>query len=259
MPPNEKSCETCGNISHSKESNPNASESKIILPKRKNKITNPYVRDVFLSYLTRNAERTVPDGYPVIEDWMVAQEVPQFMLQWDCRHEIVEPSKTAMSFYCKDENFTPVLNNPHLYINKLKRYQCVVGMDASPYDNMQPVVQNSQVFTNLAITYFFGLCGLKIIPNIRLGLKGTYASLDAIPKHCIISVGTNGFIKTKENRKIFADQIKVVAEVLRPKTMLVYGKDCPEIFDYPKSLGIEVFQYDSHTMKRNLLLKKEGR
>lgn len=35
-------------------------------------LTNPYVRDVFLSYLINGARRTIPDGYPIIEDWMVA-------------------------------------------------------------------------------------------------------------------------------------------------------------------------------------------
>ena len=35
--------------------------------KKKGKITNLYVRTLFLSYLIEGAEWTKPDGYPIIE------------------------------------------------------------------------------------------------------------------------------------------------------------------------------------------------
>ena len=148
-----------------------------------NCLTNPYVRDVFLSHLVADAKRTEPDGYPIIEDWMVTKEPPDEIYQWDCRNEVKNLATTGMSFYCRDEKLTPVLNHPHRYIEKLSAYKCVVGMDASPYDNMPLVVQKSQIYTNLAITYFFGKKGLKIVPNVRLGNDKTIGMLDAIPHH----------------------------------------------------------------------------
>ena len=218
-------------------------------------LTNPYVRDVFLSYLVTGAERTIPDGYPIINKNMVATEPPKEVFQWDCRHEVTNPKITGMSFYCKDEMFTPVLNNPHKYIEKLAQYACIIGMDASPYDNMPLVVQKSQIYTNLAITYYYGKHGLKVIPNVRLGNDETIGMLDAIPKESLISVGTNGFIWNLENRKIYRDQIAIVTDALRPTGILVYGPVYDYVFKSAIDLDVPIYQYDSHTMKRNAEIK----
>ncbi len=222
-----------------------------------NNITNPYARDIFLSYLIKEAKRTQPDGYPIIEKHMVATNPPKEVYQWDCRNEVKEPKVTGMSFYCRDDKFTPILNNPHNYLEKLSRYACVIGMDASPYDNMPLVVQKSQIYTSLAITYFFGKNGLHIIPNVRLGNNDTIGILDAIPRECLIAVGTNGFIKKIKNRKIFKEQMDIVIDTLRPTGILVYGKADNHIFQTAIAAEIPLYQYDSHTMKRNAEIKKQ--
>ncbi len=215
------------------------------------KVTNLYVRTMFLSYLVEGAERTKPDGYPIIRKWMVATEPPKEVFQWDCRYEVVDPKITGMSFYCRDEKFTPILNNPRNYVEKLSKYACVIGLDASPYDNMPLVVQKSQIYTNLATTYFLGSQGLKVIPNVRLGNDKTIGMLDAIPRKCLIAVGTNGFTWNLENRKIFRDQMSIVVDTLRPTGIIVYGPAYDYVFQAAIDAGIPIYQYDSHTMKRN--------
>ncbi len=222
-------------------------------------LTNPYVRDVFLSHLVSGAKRTEPDGYPIIENWMIAKEPPNEIYQWDCRNEVKNPAVTGMSFYCRDEKLTPVLNHPHRYIEKLSVYKCVIGMDASPYDNMPLVVQKSQIYTNLAITYFFGKQGLKMIPNVRLGNDDTIGMLDAIPHHCLIAVGTNGFIRNLKNRKIYKEQMDIIVDTLHPTGILIYGQDYEEVFGSANKANIPLFQYDSHTMKRNAEIKLQNR
>lgn len=129
-------------------------------------------------------------------------------------------------------------------------------MDASPYDNMPLVVQKSQIFINIACTYFFGKNGIKIIPNIRLGDNRTLSALEAFPRHTLIAIGTNGFVKLNENKIILANQVEAVARALEPKGICVYGPAKPEIFKYPKSIGIPIFQFDSYTMKENKKDKK---
>lgn len=103
-------------------------------------VTKPYVRDIYLAYLINGAKRTKTDGYPIIEKWMIAEKPPMNVYQWDRRYDVREPEKSGMSFYCVDAKLVPILNNPHNYVDKLKKYQCVLGMDASPYDNMPLVV-----------------------------------------------------------------------------------------------------------------------
>ncbi|MBR4395676.1 MAG: DUF4417 domain-containing protein [Eubacteriaceae bacterium] len=227
--------------------------------KEVNKITNLYVRTLFLSYLVEGAERTKPDGYPIIEKWMVATKPPEEVFQWDCRYEVTNPETTGMSFYCRDEKFAPILNNPRNYVDKLSKYACVIGLDASPYDNMPLAVQKSQIYANLATTYFFGAQGLIIIPNVRLGNDETIGMLDAIPKECLIAVGTNGFTWNLENRKVFRDQMAIVVDTLRPTGIIVYGPAYDYVFQYAMDTRIPIYQYDSHTMKRNAERQAEAK
>ena len=215
------------------------------------KSKTPYIRDVYLAYLIDGANRTRTDEYPVIESWMVATEPPKEIIQWDRRQDVVDPRNTAICFYCNDIGFTPILNNPKAYVEKLKKYGLVVGIDASPYDNMPIVVQKSQIYLNLAITYYYGRLGFKIIPNVRLGDNRTLSSLEAYPKHTLIAIGTHGFTKLLDNRYVFADQVMRIVDALEPSGICVYGSAPDEIFGYARLKGIPIYQYDSYTMKEN--------
>ena len=216
---------------------------------KKNK--SPYLRDVYLAYLVADAKLTKKDGYPIIEEWMVATKPPNAIIQWDRRYDVKDEPSTAISFYCQDPGFQPILNNPKNYVEKLKRYNCVIGLDASPYDNMPLVVQKSQIFLNLACTYYYGKKGIKIIPNVRLGDNRTLSSLAAYPKHTLIAIGTNGFTKSLNNRNIFKKQVEYIINQLNPVGICVYGPASDEIFGYAKQKGIKIYQYDSYTMKEN--------
>lgn len=215
------------------------------------KSKTPYIRDVYLAYLIDGARRTETDGFPIIEEWMVATEPPKEIIQRDRRQDVVDPKTTAMCFYCNDYGFTPILGNPEAYVEKMKQYYCVVGIDASPYDNMPLVVQKSQIYLNLAITYYYGKQGIKIIPNVRLGDNRTLSSLEAYPKHTLIAIGTHGFTNRLDNRYIFADQVQKIVDQLEPSGICVYGSIPDVIFDYVKLKGIPIYQYDSYTMKEN--------
>lgn len=215
------------------------------------KLKTPYVRDVYLAYLIANARRTKTDNYPIIEEWMVATKPPKEIIQWDRRRDVKNANCTGMCFYCSDFEFQPILGNPKRYIEKIQKYQCIVGMDASAYDNMPIWVQKSQIGLNLSITYYYGSLGMKVIPNVRLGDYRTISSLEAYPKHTLISIGTNGFVKTLKNRNIIEEQLSIIIDILEPTGILVYGQAKHEIFWKAKFLGIPIYQYDSYTMKEN--------
>lgn len=210
-----------------------------------------------MSFLVKGARKTKYDGYPIIEKWMVATEIPKEIIQWNCRSTCSNQSESSISFYCTDQDFQCVLINPDKYLEIFSKYQSVIGMDASPFDNMPGIIQCSQIYVNLAFTYYLGRKGYEIIPNVRLGTKRTYSSLNAYPKGTLISIGTNGFIKSKSNRKIFSDQVRLIVDKLEPSGILVYGPNIDEIFEYPREKGIPIYQYDSFIMLRNKELKNE--
>lgn len=215
------------------------------------KSKTPYIRDVYLAYLIDGARRTETDEFPIIEEWMVATEPPKEIIQWDRRRDVKDQTNTAICFYCCDPEFQPILGNPKKYVDKLKQYQCVIGLDASPYDNMPLVVQKSQIYLNLGITYYYGSLGIKVIPNIRLGDDRTISSLEAYPKHTLIAIGTHGFTKRLDNRTIFAKQVQAIVDTLEPIGICVYGPASDEVFGYARLMGIPIYQYNSYTMKEN--------
>lgn len=212
------------------------------------KSKTPFLRDLYLAYLTKDAKRTSLDEYPIIDESMVAKEPPSKIIQWDRRGDVENPENTTISFYCNDIGFQPILNNPKKYVDKLKIYESVVGIDASPYDNMPLWVQKSQIGLNLAITYYFGKQGIKIIPNVRIGCDLTITSLEAYPMHTLICIGTNGFIKRLDNRDILKKQIKMIVDILQPSGICVYGPVLDDLFAYVRSKNIPIYQYDSYTM-----------
>jgi len=220
------------------------------------KSKTPYVRDVYLAFLIDGARRTETDEFPIIEEWMVATEPPKDIIQWDRRSDVKNPSNTGVCFYCCDPEFQPILGNPKRYVDKMKQYQCVVGLDASPFDNMPLVVQKSQIYLNLGITYYYGSLGIKVIPNVRLGDNRTLTSLEAYPRHTLIAIGTHGFTNRLDNRFKFAEQVQKIVDKLEPAGICVYGPASDEIFGYVRLKGIPIYQYDSYTMKENAKDKK---
>lgn len=221
----------------------------------------PYLRDVFLAYLIDGAERTERYGYPIIPSDFCYTKVPGDVAQWDKRSNVKDPKHTAMSFYCKDQYFQPILSNPKAYVDKLRVYECLIGMDCSPFDNMPAWVADHQIGLNLAITYYFGKCGLKMIPNIRIAnTPGSDESLAAYPKHVLIAIGTNGFTKDLANRDIFMNQVSKIIETLEPAGIVVYGPAADDIFVAPRFMGIPIYPFESFMQKRgsSRKRKKEG-
>lgn len=220
------------------------------------KVKSPYIRDLYLAYLIDGAKRSETDGFAIIEEWMVPTEPPKEIFQWNRRQDVKNPSESAMSFYCNDDGFTPILNNPKAYTDKLRQYGCLIGLDASPFDNMPLWIQKSQIGLNIGITYYYGSCGMKVIPNVRIGSDETLSSLEAYPHHTLIAIGTNGFVKSLENRCKFASQLQKAVDILEPSGICVYGPTPDELFNYVRLKGIPIYQYDSFTMKENAKDKK---
>lgn len=220
--------------------------------KTKNKrITIPlFKRDLFLANLTKGARLTKEDEYPIIEKWMVADKPPKSIIQYDRRSTLSSKKGHTLCFYCDDKYLNAAISKIDENIGEFLEYESIIGMDASPFDDMPLRVQQSQIFVNIACTYALGRKGKKIYPNVRLGDNRTISSLQAYPKGTLISIGTNGFVKDSKNKVIFAEQLKIVCDVLSPTGIIVYGPAPDDIFAYPKSLNIKIYRYESYIEKR---------
>ena len=134
-------------------------------------------------------------------------------------------------------------------------------MDCSPFDNMPAWIADHQIGMNLSVTYYFGKCGLKVIPNVRVAnTPGSEESLLACPKHVLIAIGTNGFTREIANRDVFMAQVSKVVEALEPAGIIVYGPANDDIFLTPRFMGVPIYQFYSFMQRRNASRrkKKEG-
>lgn len=201
----------------------------ISLKKKKKK----RVKDVFKAYLTVGAERTPIEEYPIIPIWMIPTEVGNIKVipfsKWkDVRKHIDE---YYICFYCDDDKFLSVLNNPQKYVRLFRRAKGIIGFDYSVYSDMPVYKQKAQMGRNLSLTFYYGMLNIKIIPNVRFGIDVTREDfLKAIPKNSVIAIGSYGCVHTKDEQKRYRNFLEGILSELEPRYIVVYGAMPMEVF-----------------------------
>ena len=80
------------------------------------------------------------------------------------------------------------------------------------------------IYDNLALTFYYGIRNINIIPNIRYGKDATRAEfLNAIPKHTTIAIGSYGCVRSKTEQDTFKAFLEGILPVLDPRIVVVYG------------------------------------
>lgn len=160
----------------------------------------------------------------------------------------------AIGYNEMDVNFAEVLINPEIYIKDFIRFPMMISPDCSLYRNAPLSVQIINVYRNRAIGCYYQRKGIYVVPQIRWGNELTYTTrvlpekiaFLGVEKHSIVSIGTYGCIKSKEDKLHFKSGLEAMLEALEPKVVLVYGSMPATIFsDY---LHLTKFvQYDNWT------------
>lgn len=146
--------------------------------------------------------------------------------------------KEFVHFYEHDKNFATVLTAAKEHFDCLKKFQGVISPDCSLYRDMPLILQIANTYMNRAIGHYLQSKGLYVIPNIRWGDERSYTTIEltekfaflGVPKHSIVSIGTYGCIKSKENKIYFAEGLETMLEELEPEIVLVYGGMPDSIF-----------------------------
>ena len=146
--------------------------------------------------------------------------------------------KEFVHFYEHDKNFATVLTAAKEHLDCLKLFQGVVSPDCSLYRDMPLVLQMANTYMNRAIGHYLQSKGLYVIPNIRWGDERSYTTIEfpekfaflGVPKHSIVSIGTYGCIKSKENKIYFTEGLEAMLDELEPEVVLVYGGMPDSIF-----------------------------
>ena len=195
--------------------------------------TNATVEDSFQAYLVEGASYTLKEEYPTIERWMISEVPPKKIMPFDkALNYQGDLTDVYVCTYARDCTFERVRRNPNKYLNFFKRCAGIIGFDFSIHSDMPIVKQKSQMNDNLSLTYYYGKCGIKVIPNIRYGVDELSDEfLSAIPKHTLIAIGTHGFIKETHQKAEWYCFLEKTIEVLQPAGIVVYGKLSCKLFD----------------------------
>lgn len=211
------------------------------------------VKDDFQAFLIENAKYTKQEGYPILKKSMVAKKPPEKIIPFDRRKQYSdkEIKESYICFYASDASMVQILHKPRKYLKLFKRCKGLIGFDFSVYSDMPLWVQREYLGKNLSLDFFFGDKHCPIIPNIRWGSEELIEGyLEAIPKNCLIEVGTYGFIKTKQEKATWKEFLEIVIEKLSPTGIIVYGSAPEDVFGSLKINNIPVYQYDSFMTKR---------
>ena len=202
------------------------------------------MKDVYHADLVKGAEFTEGEEYPIIRSCNL---IPKKVIPFS-KFTKTEDYNQVVHFYEPDDVIERFGNNPHRYLERLKKFGAVITPDFSVYRDMPLVVQRHQTYLNRAFGFWLQKNGVSIIPNVRYGDERTYSfCFDGVPQNSVISIGTYGSMKRKEDIYYLIKGIPETIKQLRPKAILFYGTIVKDIEYILKSNDIAYHIYKSYT------------
>lgn len=154
---------------------------------------------------------------------------------------------TSCNFYIDDEKFLALENNVAKYLNYLKLFQCVLGLDFSIDTQMPLVMQCWNKYRSMALDWYLTLQGITVIPSVNIiPYKGREWILDGLPKRSTVCCSTNGRVRSKGAREEFCEGFYEMCERLSPTRVLVVGI-LPDELDSQ----VEIINFENRATKKN--------
>lgn len=141
-------------------------------------------------------------------------------------------------FYEMDTKFADVLRDINSCYEKIKDFPGVITIDPSLYRDSPLTVQIGNTYRNRAFGCYMQSKGMYVVTNVRWGDERSYTTkflpeklaFLGTPKDSIVSIGTYGCIKGKENVMHFKNGLAEMLDELHPQVVLVYGAMPDSIF-----------------------------
>lgn len=196
------------------------------------------VKDSFQAFLVKGARFTDEEEYPIIPAAFVSTEIPKKIMPFqkaiNYRGDL---SDTFICSFSPDQSFERIRRYPRRYNDFYSRTAGLIGFDFSIHTDMNLIKQKAQMNDNLSLTYYYGMQGNKVIPNVRCGVDELLPEfLKAIPRKTLIAVGAHGFSKYKYEKYEWYCFLETVISSLDPSGIIVYGSLNDPIFDELKQV-----------------------
>ena len=155
----------------------------------------------------------------------------------------------GIHFYLDDYQFERIWNNPHKYMDILKKYDCVLTPDFSLYADMPIPMQIWNVYRSRLIGQIMADYGMKVIPTLQWAKVDSYNfAFDGIEKGGVVSVSTVGIKKNKDAKKLFFDGMSEALKRIEPSCVVIYGSNVG--FDFGKTKIIEIKNHNVERVRK---------
>ena len=180
-------------------------------------------------------------GIPTLK---ASQHVPEDLISFN--YVLTTPAyEKGVHFYIDDYQFERVWNRPHEYIEKLKKFDCVLTPDFSMYTDMPLAMQLWNVYRSRLIGQIMQDAGIEVIPTLQWCREDSFEfCFDGIEPGGAVSVSTIGVKKEKEATDIWIAGMNEAIKRLNPSFVIVYGGDIG--YEFP----CEVKYIDNHNADR---------
>jgi hypothetical protein len=148
-------------------------------------------------------------------------------------------------FFIDDYQFDRVWRNPERYLALLSRYKGIVAPDFSLFIDMPIAMQIWNVYRNRVIAAYYAQSGIDVIPSAGWSDERSYSfCFEGLPKYSTIAISTNGCLSSKQSIYYFTEGFNKMLEVLKPTTILSYGRSVKQVYDTCKT---RIIQFDSYS------------
>lgn len=155
--------------------------------------------------------------------------------------------KLSVNFFIDDEKFERLYTSPDRYVDHLKCFESICGLDFSINAQMPVVMQMWNKYRSMALDWYLTLHGITVIPNVNiLPYNGRIWLLDGLPHKSTICCSTNGRVRSKSAREEFCNGFYEMCELLNPTKVVIVGR-IPDELNSP----VEIVNLKSRNQKVN--------
>lgn len=164
--------------------------------------------------------------------------IPTTAVPFSKRADITGRADEMLVFYEQDPKFRDFVSIPQNYMDELQKVKIFSTPDCSLYRDMPLWEQLANIGVSRSLGFYLQQQGKYVIPNTRWGYERTYSkdtfgfapAFAGLPHNSILSIGTYGCCKKKEDKYHLEAGLEAMLTELTPKAVIVYGSCNPKIF-----------------------------
>lgn len=170
------------------------------------------------------AEIVGPHHHPKLEPVFEIPNIKRLVTLNNAPYE-KHPEECGLCFYTKDSVIERIWKNRHQYLNLIKRFPLVIGLDYSILCNMYYPQQVYNCWRNYAMTYWMQQNHPLVVPNGGYGGADTLPwAFDGMPEDSWIAVTSQGCLDEYVLKQMFLNGLHELIRQKHPRGIIVYGK-----------------------------------